>query len=163
MANATYTNTIGAATLEAYWKDPAFDATQNAFYYIRVIQIPSPRWTAYDQKRYGIKMPDYVPMTGHRPRLHLAHLVHASKVMVIPMKKLAREPLLHFLLLGAAIFLVYSVVSKHSAGEPGKIVITQGQLESLLDGFTQTRQRPPTQDEWEGLIRDRVRQEVLLP
>ncbi len=61
--NATYTNTIGAPTLEAYWKDPAFDATQNAFYYVRVIQIPSPRWTAYDQKRYGIKMPDYVPMT----------------------------------------------------------------------------------------------------
>ena len=36
---------------------------QRAFYYVRVIQIPSPRWTAYDQKRYGIKMPDYVPMT----------------------------------------------------------------------------------------------------
>ena len=61
--NATYTNTIGAATLSAYWKDPTFDATQRAFYYVRVIQIPSPRWTAYDQKRYGIKMPDYVPMT----------------------------------------------------------------------------------------------------
>ena len=61
--NATYTNTIGAATLSAYWKDPAFDASQRAFYYVRVIQIPSPRWTAYDQKRYGIKMPDYVPMT----------------------------------------------------------------------------------------------------
>ena len=63
VANATYTNTIGAAALSAYWKDPAFDATQRAFYYVRVIQIPSPRWTAYDQKRYGIKMPDYVPMT----------------------------------------------------------------------------------------------------
>ena len=63
VANATYTNTIGAATLSAYWEDPAFDATQRAFYYVRVIQIPSPRWTAYDQKRYGIKMPDYVPMT----------------------------------------------------------------------------------------------------
>ena len=61
--NASYTNTIGAATLSAYWKDPAFDAAQSAFYYVRVIQIPSPRWTAYDQKRYGIKMPDYVPMT----------------------------------------------------------------------------------------------------
>ena len=36
---------------------------QHAFYYVRVIQIPSPRWTAYDQKRYGIKMADYVPMT----------------------------------------------------------------------------------------------------
>ena len=63
VANASYTNTIGAASLSAYWKDPAFDATQRAFYYVRVIQIPSPRWTAYDQKRYGIKMPDYVPMT----------------------------------------------------------------------------------------------------
>ena len=63
VANATYTNTIGAAALSAYWKDPAFDATQRAFYYVRVIQIPSPRWTAYDQKRFGIKMPDYVPMT----------------------------------------------------------------------------------------------------
>ena len=56
-------NTIGAATLSAYWKDPTFDATQRAFYYVRVIQIPSPRWTAYDQKRFGIKMADHVPMT----------------------------------------------------------------------------------------------------
>ena len=61
--NATYTNTIGAPALSAFWKDPTFDATQRAFYYVRVIQIPSPRWTAYDQKRYGIKMPDNVPMT----------------------------------------------------------------------------------------------------
>ncbi len=59
----TYTNTIGAATLSAYWKDPAFDATQHAFYHVRVIQIPSPRWTAYDQKRYGIKMASNVLMT----------------------------------------------------------------------------------------------------
>ena len=63
VANASYSNTIGAATLSAYWTDPTFDAKERAFYYVRVIQIPSPRWTAYDQKRYGIKMPDYVPMT----------------------------------------------------------------------------------------------------
>ena len=63
VANASYTNTIGAPALSAYWKDPSFDAAQRAFYYVRVIQIPSPRWTAYDQKRFGIKMPDYVPMT----------------------------------------------------------------------------------------------------
>jgi hypothetical protein len=62
VANATYSNTIGAAMLAAYWKDPEFDAKQNAFYYVRVIQIPSPRWTAYDSKRFGVKMPDYVPM-----------------------------------------------------------------------------------------------------
>ena len=61
--NATYTNSIGAATLSAYWKDPTFNASERAFYYVRLIQIPSPRWTAYDQKRYGIKMPDNIPMT----------------------------------------------------------------------------------------------------
>ena len=63
VVNATYNNTIGAAYLSAYWKDPTFNPAQRAFYYVRVIQIPSPRWTAYDQKRFGIKMPDYVPMT----------------------------------------------------------------------------------------------------
>lgn len=63
VANATYRNTIGAPVLSAYWKDPAFDAKQRAFYYVRVIQIPSPRWTCYDQKRFRIKLPDYVPMT----------------------------------------------------------------------------------------------------
>ena len=63
VANATYSNSIGAATLSAYWKDPAFDPAERAFYYVRVIQIPSPRWTAYDQKRFGIKMSDEVPMT----------------------------------------------------------------------------------------------------
>ena len=61
--NATYKNTIGTPLLTAYWKDPEFDAKQRAFYYVRVIQIPSPRWTAYDCKRYGIKMDDKVPMT----------------------------------------------------------------------------------------------------
>jgi hypothetical protein len=60
--NATYKNTIGDALLTAWWKDPDFNRQQRAFYYIRVIQIPTPRWTAYDAKRFNIKMPDYVPM-----------------------------------------------------------------------------------------------------
>jgi Protein of unknown function (DUF3604) len=55
LANATWTNTIGAPELIAVWKDPAFDATQRAFYYARVIEIPTPRWTAYDAKRFGTK------------------------------------------------------------------------------------------------------------
>lgn len=75
-------------------------------------------------------------------------------------KKLVREPLLHFLVLGAAIFAFYSLVSKNSSGEPGKIVITQGQLASMWDTFAMTRQREPSREEWEGLIRERVRQEV---
>jgi hypothetical protein len=76
------------------------------------------------------------------------------------MKKLMREPLVHFLLLGAAIFAAYSLMSNGTSGEPGTIVVTQGQLASMREGFTRTWQRPPTREEWEGLIRDRVREEV---
>jgi hypothetical protein len=54
VANATWTNTIGAPELIAVWKDPAFDPAQPAFYYGRVIEIPTPRWTAYDGKRFGV-------------------------------------------------------------------------------------------------------------
>jgi hypothetical protein len=61
--NATWTNTIGAPELIAVWKDPEFDPAQRAFYYGRVIEIPTPRWTAYDAKRFGVKMPKEVPMT----------------------------------------------------------------------------------------------------
>jgi hypothetical protein len=61
--NATWTNTIGATELIKVWKDPEFDAAQSAFYYVRVLEIPTPRWTAYDAKYFGIKMPPEVPMT----------------------------------------------------------------------------------------------------
>jgi len=53
--NATWTNTIGTPELIAVWRDPEFDARQNAFYYARVLEIPTPRWTAYDAKRFGVK------------------------------------------------------------------------------------------------------------
>jgi hypothetical protein len=62
VANASWTNSIGDSDLAAFWTDPDFDASQAAFYYVRVIDIPTPRWTAYDQKRFGIKMSDDVPM-----------------------------------------------------------------------------------------------------
>jgi Protein of unknown function (DUF3604) len=61
--NATWTNTIGAPLLTGFWQDPDFDPALRAFYYVRVIEIPTPTWMAYDAKRFGVKMPDYVPMT----------------------------------------------------------------------------------------------------
>jgi hypothetical protein len=63
VADASYTNSIGDAMLMAHWQDPDFDPKQRAFYYVRVIEIPKPRWTAYDAKFFKIKMPDEIPMT----------------------------------------------------------------------------------------------------
>jgi len=62
VARATWTNTIGDGELVGVWKDPAFDPALRAFYYARVIEIPTPRWTAYDAVRFGVKMPPEVPM-----------------------------------------------------------------------------------------------------
>jgi hypothetical protein len=61
VAEATWTNTIGSPEITA-WKDPDFDPSLRAFYYGRVIEIPTLRWTAYDQKRFAIKMAPSVPM-----------------------------------------------------------------------------------------------------
>ena len=81
--------------------------------------------------------------------------------MIIPfMKKLIREPFIHFLFLGAAIFLAHHFVSGRADNQPGKIVITQGDITSIVIGFSRTWQRPPTREELDGLIRDRVREEV---
>jgi hypothetical protein len=62
IANAVYTNTIGAPELITVWKDPEFNASHRAVYYARVLEIPTPRWTAYDAKRFGVKLPPEVPM-----------------------------------------------------------------------------------------------------
>jgi hypothetical protein len=61
--NAIWTNTIGAPELIAVWTDPDFDASLRAVYYVRVIEIPTPRWTAYDAKYFGVEAPEGVPMT----------------------------------------------------------------------------------------------------
>ncbi len=63
VANATWSNSIGEPELLAVWQDPDFDRQQSAFYHARVIEIPTPRWTAYEAKRFGVKMDSNVPMT----------------------------------------------------------------------------------------------------
>ena len=63
IADASYTNTVGDPLLTAHWVDPDFDPKQRAFYYVRVIEIPKPRWTAYDAKFFKVKMAADVVMT----------------------------------------------------------------------------------------------------
>ncbi len=60
---ATWSNTIGDTQLSTVWMDPDFDPDERAFYYVRVLEIPTPRWTAYDAKRFNVKMAPEVPMT----------------------------------------------------------------------------------------------------
>ena len=62
MKTATYTNTIGAPELIMTWKDPDFDALLKSFYYVRVLEIPTPRWTLYDAVKFGVTMDPKVPM-----------------------------------------------------------------------------------------------------
>ena len=60
---ATYTNSIGDVLMSAYWQDPDFDPGMSAFYYVRVIEIPTPRWTTYDAAFFKVKRPEIVPAT----------------------------------------------------------------------------------------------------
>ena len=76
-SNATWTNSIGAAELIAVWKDPAFDPAERAFYYARVIEIPTPRWTAYDVSRFGVK-----PLPG--TRLTVTERAYTSPIWYTP-------------------------------------------------------------------------------
>jgi hypothetical protein len=67
--NASFLNTIGDAELRAVWTDPDFDPALHAVYYVRVLEIPTPTWQAYDCKFYGIEMPKHIPMS-HQERAY---------------------------------------------------------------------------------------------
>jgi hypothetical protein len=64
LANARYTNTIGAPSLSTVWTDPQFDPKLRAFYYVRVMEIPTPMWPAFDAVKYHVKLPADVKAKG---------------------------------------------------------------------------------------------------
>jgi hypothetical protein len=68
---ANWTNTIGAAELGTVWTDPDFNPEESAFYYARVIEIPTPRWIVYDAFRFGVEIPDGAETT-HQERAYTA-------------------------------------------------------------------------------------------
>ncbi|MEI8597102.1 DUF3604 domain-containing protein [Vibrio sp. M60_M31a] len=81
VANATWTNTIGAPELITVWQDPDFNPDLKAFYYARVREIPTPRWTAYDKAYFAdSKFSDDVPMT-------LTERAYTSPIWYTPSKK----------------------------------------------------------------------------
>jgi hypothetical protein len=59
--NANWINSIGASELATVWSDPDFDSQQKAFYYTRVLEIPTPRWSTYDAFRFGVELPEGAP------------------------------------------------------------------------------------------------------
>ncbi|NIP93437.1 MAG: DUF3604 domain-containing protein, partial [Akkermansiaceae bacterium] len=61
---ANWTNTIGASELATVWTDPDFDPAERAFYYVRVLEIPTPRWVLYDKVRFGSEIPEGTELTG---------------------------------------------------------------------------------------------------
>lgn len=90
---------------------------------------------------------------NNRARLHLADLVHA-------MRRLFREPLLHFVLIGAALFAAFSSLSARDEAPADAIVVSAGKIEHLAALFARTWQRPPTRAELEGLINDFIHEEA---
>lgn len=82
--------------------------------------------------------------------------------MKLRLQQIAREPLLHFLLLGAMIFAAHGWASRYRNSEPGRIVVSQGQIEALATNFARTWQRPPSAEELQGLVQEHVREEVYF-
>lgn len=75
---AYFDNSIGAVSLDGFWKDPDFDASQRAFYYVRVLEIPTPRWTTYDAKYFKTELPDDVP-TSIQERAYTSPIWYTPK------------------------------------------------------------------------------------
>ena len=76
-------------------------------------------------------------------------------------RKLLREPLVHFIALGALVFLLFHFNASRDEVADGKIVVTPGKMEQLVTGFTRTWHRPPTRQELDGLVEDHIREEVF--
>ena len=64
LKTAEYENSIGTGELQTVWSDPEFDPTVKAFYYVRVIEIPTPRWVLFDAIRYNLTLPDEVTLVA---------------------------------------------------------------------------------------------------
>ncbi|GAA6180148.1 DUF3604 domain-containing protein [Shimia sp. NS0008-38b] len=76
--SASWSNTIGASELTTVWTDPEFDASEPAFYYVRALEIPTPRWVLYDKVRYGIELPEDAVLI-HQERAYSSPIWYTPK------------------------------------------------------------------------------------
>ena len=76
--NATYENSIGEAQFISFWSDPDFNSNEEAFYYLRVIEIPTPRWTTYDSVFFGNELPEYIQKT-HQERAYTSPIWYSPE------------------------------------------------------------------------------------
>jgi Protein of unknown function (DUF3604) len=114
VAKATYTNTIGAVELKAEWKDPEFDPSLHAFYYARVLQIPTPRWSTYDAAKLGVPPPTTVAST-------VQERAWTSPIWYSPSKQAAGGQ---------------RAVTVAGLTQQGAIALDDAQLKQLLSGTT---------------------------
>jgi len=78
LASASFTNSIGSAELGTVWRDPDFDPANPAFYYARVLEIPTPRWVVYDSVRFGVDIPEGAA-TSHQERAYTSPIWYTPK------------------------------------------------------------------------------------
>ena len=76
------------------------------------------------------------------------------------MKRILREPLVHFIVIGVGLFILYGIMGGSSGPQSKRVVVTYGQIERLSTGFARTWQRPPTEEELAGLVNDHIREEI---
>jgi hypothetical protein len=74
---ANWTNTIGSSEFTTVWADPDFDAEESGFYYVRVLEIPTPRWALYDKVRLGAEIPEHVELI-HQERAYTSPIWYTS-------------------------------------------------------------------------------------
>ena len=153
VATASWTNTIGDPELVTVWKDQ-ISIRRCAFYYARVLEFPR-RWTAYDAAYFKMKIPDpKVPMTTQERAF-------TSPIWYTVIRRLLREPLLHFALLGAAIFGAYRLIAP-PVSDASEIVITADRIASITAQFSASHGgRPPHEEELRAAVDAYVRDEML--
>ena len=160
VAQATYTNTIGAPLLASYWRDPEFNPSERAFYYVRVLEIPTPRWTTYDaevlRNEAASRSADVRSRTGHTPRRSGTRQKPESHARVAQADPGAVTA---FLGMGGLLFGLFEL--RQTKVQEAEIVVTTGDVERIATWFQATWQRPPSNAELRGAVDDYVRQEVL--